>query len=187
MSDSVLHIPLASLDDLLIQELKQRYETANVEVLVHSPSSDWMSEEQFWQIIAQLDWEKTGQDDAVLAPAVQALSAMPITAIHQFEDILGKKLWQLDTPEHAEASLADRPNAELSVDGFLYDRCCVVANGKNLYEQVLHDPSKMPAGYSFGRLLTLSEQAYRKKTGKHFIHIPKYSYETYSNKTTQCK
>lgn len=186
MSETI-NISLASLDDLLVQELRQRYEPAQVEIIVHTISSDWMSEEQFWQIIAQLDWENTGLDDAVLAPAVRVLSTLPITAIHQFEDILAKKLWQLDTPEHAEASLANRPNAELSVDGFLYDRCCVVANGKDFYEQVLHDPAKMPVGYSFGRLLSLSEQAYKLKTGKHFVHIPKYSYETYSNETAWAK
>ncbi len=188
MPNTVIHIPLASFDDLLVQELRQRYEPTSVEILVHTPSADWLDEEQFWQIIALLDWEKMGQDDAVLAPSVQALSALPITVIHQFEDLLAQKLWLLDTPTHAEASLINRPpDAELSIDGFLYDRCCVVANGKDFYRKVLHDPAKMPAGYSFGRLLSLSGQAYHAKTGKHFVHIPKYSYETYSNKAAWAK
>ncbi len=181
MSDLVLHIPLASLDELLVQELRQRYEPATVELVVHTPSADWLDEEQFWQIMAMLDWEKSGQDDAVLAPAAKALSTLPITAIHQFEDVLAKKLWLLDTPAHAAASLANRPDAALSADGFLYDRCCVVANGRVFYEEVLRNPAKMPADFSFGRLLSLPKQAYRIKTGKHFIHIPRYSYETYSN------
>jgi Protein of unknown function (DUF4240) len=55
---------------------------------------------------------------------------MPIGNIHQFQDILSEKLWRLDTEKHANASLNNDPNAILSVDYFLYDRCCVVANGK---------------------------------------------------------
>lgn len=179
--DTVLRLPLAALDDLLVQELKQQYGAADIAVHLSAMPINWLDEARFWQIIGLLDWDKTGNDDAVLAPAVLALSVMPIAAIHQFEDILAEKLWRLDTPAHAKASLANRPQALLSVDGFLYDRCCVVANGKDFYEQVLQDPSKMPTGFAFGRLLSLASQAYQAKTGKHFIHIPQYAYETYSN------
>lgn len=30
----------------------------------------WLTESEFWQIIALLDWSKTGDDEAVIAPAV---------------------------------------------------------------------------------------------------------------------
>lgn len=178
---TVLHFPLAALDDLLMQELKQQYGTADVSFHLPAPPAGWLDEAGFWQIIGLLDWDQSGNDDAVLAPAVAALAAMPIVAIHQFEDLLAEKLWHLDTPAHAKASLANQPHTHLSVDGFLYDRCCVVANGKAFYEAVLDNPAKMPAGYSFEHLLSLANRAYRAKTGKDFTHISQRSYETYSN------
>jgi len=117
----------------------------------------------------------------VIEPLVQALANMPSTNIHQFADILAEKLWLLDTHAHAEASIRDEEKDYLSVDEFLYDRCCVVANGKALYEEVLHDPSKFPTGLSFERLLSVARRAYQRKTGKALVHIPRKSYETYSN------
>jgi hypothetical protein len=178
---TVLNIPLSALDEQFVQDLKHQFGPVEVEIRINGSVGTWLTEEQFWDIIQQFDWNQTGKDDAVMAPAIAALAAMPIAVIHQFEDILAEKLWHLDTPDHADASLNNDPDANLSVDGFLYDRCCVVANGRDYYEKVLHDPSKMPTNFSFGRLLSLSEQAYRLKTGKSFLHIPKYSYETYSN------
>ena len=142
---------------------------------------DGLTEDGFWQLIECLDWENEGDDDAVIEPLVQALANLPNANIHQFEDILAEKLWLLDTGEHAEASIRDQEKDYVSVDGFLYDRCCVVANGKELYEEVLHDPSKFPTGLSFERLLSVASLAYERKTGKAFVHIPRKSYETYSN------
>jgi Protein of unknown function (DUF4240) len=181
MADTVLHIPLPALDEQLIQELKDQFGPAELEIRIQKRTADWLTEDEFWRIIDRLDWDKTGDDDAVLAPAVAALAASPIAAIHQFEDILAEKLWHLDTQKHAEASLGGDPGAILSADGFLYDRCCVVANGKDYYYRVLKNPDQMPVGLSFGRLLSLADQAYILKTGKALIHIPKFNYETCSN------
>lgn len=181
MSDSVIHIPLAALDERMVQELKQQFGPADLEIRVQGMSDDWLSETDFWEIIEKLDWDKSGDDDAVLAPAVQALASLSLAHIHQFEDMLAQKLWQLDTPLHARTSLGGSPDATLSADGFLYDRCCVVANGKAFYEKVLKQPETMPVGYAFGRLLTLADKASRLKTGKGLVHIPRFNYETYSN------
>lgn len=175
-----LHINLNALDESFIEELRQRYGAAEIEILLPETPQDWLTEDGFWQLIELLDWENEG-DDAVIEPLVQALANMPSTKIHQFEDILAEKLWLLDTRAHAEASIRDEEKDYLSVDGFLYDRCCVVANGKALYEEVLNDPSKFPTGLSFERLLSVAKRAYQRKTGKALVHIPRKSYETYSN------
>ena len=176
-----LHINLNALDESFIEELRQRYGAAEIEILLPATPQDWLTEDGFWQLIEQLDWEQEGNDNAVIEPLVQALANMPIANIHQFEDILAEKLWLLDTRAHAEASIRDQEKDYLSVDGFLYDRCCIVANGKALYEEVLHDPSQFPTGLSFERLLSVARRAYERKTGKTWMHIPRKSYETYSN------
>ena len=176
-----LHINLNALDESFIEELRQRYGATEVEILLPETPQDWLTEDGFWQLIELLNWENEGDDNAVIETLVQALANMPISNIHQFADILAEKLWLLDTRAHAEASIRDEEDDYVSVDGFLYDRCCVVANGKALYEEVLHDPSKFPSGLSFERLLSVARRAYQRKTGKALVHIPRKSYETYSN------
>jgi len=176
-----LHINLNALDESFIEELRQRYGAAEIEILLPETPQDWLTEDGFWQLIELLNWENEGDDNAVIEPLVQALANMPIANIHQFEDILAEKLWFLDTRLHAEASIRDQEKDYVSVDYFLYDRCCIVANGKEFYEEVLHDPSQFPTGLSFERLLSVADLAYERKTGKAFVHIPRKSYETYSN------
>jgi hypothetical protein len=96
---------------------------------------------------------------------------------------LSEKLWYLDTKQHAQVFLDD-PEEEgyLSVDDFLYARCTVVANGREYYEAVLADPSQMPVDFTFEPLLSVAMTAYKRKTGKQFMALPAFNYETYSNK-----
>src|SRR6478735_2562287 len=106
-----------------------------------------MNESAFWDIIELFDWDKTGDDDAVLEPAVQALAALDqdADAIFSFANILSEKLHALDTREHCRSCYAgeldpDNGNDYISADDFLYSRCVVVANGRDYYASVLADP-----------------------------------------------
>jgi Protein of unknown function (DUF4240) len=145
-----------------------------------------MTEETFWNIIARFDWNRTGDDDAVIEPAVNDLSAMADDAIREFEDILAAKLNALDTVAHARA-IGNRayrgPRAPFSPDWFLYVRCCVVANGQEFYADVLADPERMPQDMEFEAILYVAERAYERKTGKTFDHVSNISYETFSNRS----
>ncbi|MFN0034695.1 MAG: DUF4240 domain-containing protein [Saprospiraceae bacterium] len=179
--DTVIHLNVESLNDAFIRDLKEQFGSAEIELRVHKKPQLWMTQEQFWELIDLLDWSKTGDNAAVAAPLVEALAAMPVGSIHQFEDILSEKLWRLDTRAHAQASKSDDPNGYLSADGFLYDRCCVVANGRAFYESVLNEPAKFPAGCSFSALLSVASEAYSQKTGQTFLHISKFDYETGGN------
>ena len=49
---------------------------------------------------------------------------------------------------------------------------------KAAYENILVDSTKMVKDDSFESLLNLASQAYLKKTGKVYEHIPAYIYET---------
>lgn len=94
-----------------------------------------MDEAAFWSIIDQFDWDNTGDDGAVLRPALNALSSMSPEDIAAFEQILAAKLYALDTREHARwryrgQSDPDNGADYISSDDFLYSRCVIVANGR---------------------------------------------------------
>ena len=144
-----------------------------------------MKEATFWLIISLLNWSAAGNDDAVIEPAVAKLSKMSEAQIISFSELLAEKLFALDTLRHAKEIGEDAYiNDEMyfSVDLFLYARCVVVANGKELYEQVLTNPQAFPKDLEFEALLYIASKAYERKTGKKLDYQTKLSYETYANK-----
>ncbi len=145
-----------------------------------------MNEEIFWDIIELFDWDKTGDDDDVLEPACQALTKQDNEAIFKFDDILSEKLHALDTREHCRACYAgeldpDDGDDYISADDFLYSRCVVVANGRELYASVLADPTAMPQNMEFEALLSLPDSAFEQKTGMSYEHVTSVSYESFQN------
>ena len=145
-----------------------------------------MTEQEFWSIIDLLDWDEEGDDDAVLQPAVEALSRRPAAEIQAFEDILSRKLHALDTKVHAQNIGTDAYISEdefFSADNFLYARCVVVANGQELYETVLSDPARFPRDLEFEAILSLAYAAYELKTSEECPGFEtSVSYETFSNR-----
>jgi predicted DNA-binding WGR domain protein len=168
-------------------KLRKGYTEGAIAALGTRARPNWsempMSEETFWRIIALLNWKKTGDDDAVLKPAVAALAEMPSTSICLFEDMLAAKLHALDTERHAREIGDDafRPGAHFSVDWFLYVRCAAVASGRAFYEEALANPASMPKDVEFEALLSLPDAAHQKKSGTPLDHVATPSYETYSN------
>lgn len=145
-----------------------------------------MKEVVFWTLISMLNWGTTGDDDAVIKPLVNSLSELSIEEIYAFEEILTEKLHTLDAEKYArEIGGHGYVNDEqyFSVDVFLYSRCVIVANGKELYENILKYPKDFPKDMEFEALLTISQEAYEKKTNKKWEYVTKLSYETYSNKS----
>jgi len=186
MNTATLHIPLRELNPDALRDLQEKYPGAEVSVTLGKEETfRRMSESEFWEIINALDWSQEKQGDAaVIAPAIDRLAALPIHSLYDFKNILAEKLYLLDTVRHAqnigeEAWQADK---YFSVDNFLYARCCVVANGKAYYEQVLKNPEDMPKEVTFEALLRIPGEAYQKKTGKRLVFVTTYSYETYSNR-----
>ena len=145
-----------------------------------------MEDAAFWSLIDKLDWKHEGDDDKVIRPVVNALAAMPETEIDSFQDILAQKLYALDGRAWARESgdvWWGEPNS-LSVDGFLYSRCVVVANGRAFYEGVMSDPRQMPKDIEFESLLYVARAAVKRKTGRGDAEPeePNVSYETFSNR-----
>ncbi|HRJ90255.1 MAG TPA: DUF4240 domain-containing protein [Pyrinomonadaceae bacterium] len=144
-----------------------------------------MDEDIFWEVIKLFDWTKTGNDDAVLRPAVKHLASMPVEDIYKFADILSEKLFLLDGITYASNIGEESYKGEdghFSVDYFLYVRCCVVANGKDYFNRVKANPTEMPKEMDFEPLLYLPADAYNKKTkSEDYDYEPKYNFETFSN------
>jgi hypothetical protein len=168
-----------------IQHLQKEFPNAQLRIEIGKQDTPpLLLEHRFWQIIQLFDWSDPEEDDAVLAPAVEALAASPVHHIYLFADMLAIKLFALDARLFAEQIGADayKPPRYFSPDNFLYARCCVVANGQHAYESVLKQPHLMPKDLTFESLLSLASKAYFKKTGQKFDYLPLTSIETYSNR-----
>lgn len=180
---TVLNVSLSDMDAQFLQDLKKQYVgTTEVEIRLHdkSPAEALFSENDFWDIINAIEWDaKTSQEKVY--PAIQKLSAMPVSAIYIFADKLSEKLYRLDTRLHAESYSRNEPNHFISVDDFLYARCAVISEGPTYYEKVLNDPTQMPDNIVFEPLLSLADDAYELKTSNEFNYVPLYNYETRSN------
>lgn len=143
-----------------------------------------LEEKVFWGIVSLLDWSKQS-DEEIIEPAIKKLSTLTAWQIRHFEETLSYKLFLLDTEEHAREMGEDcfaPQDQHFSPDLFLYARCAVVAHGKQVFEDVLSNPSKMLKDTEFEILLSLSSKAYYVKMGKEFEYDSGCSYETFSNK-----
>jgi hypothetical protein len=143
-----------------------------------------MNEDHFWSIISLLDWSKTGNDEQVLEPAVQLLAMMTEEQIFGFEDKLAERLHDLDRKDVAKnigIGAWSGPNQPFSPDEFLYARCCVVANGRQVYASVLADPTKTPKDCEFEALLTLARKAFERRTGQSWDYVSPIDYESFAN------
>ena len=176
-----ISVPLSEVNDEFLKELKEKYPAGtrlDIQV-VDLEGVPTFSEDDFWSIINLLD-SSAETRAKVLEPAIKALAEGPISHIYLFEDILAEKLFQLDTRKHADAAYA---KGHFSEDGFLYVRAAVVASGQEKYQQVLQDPTTIPANEDFEPLLSVASKAFEQKTGSPFDYIPPTNYETYSNAT----
>lgn len=148
-----------------------------------------MTEQEFWDIIAMLDWSETGDDNSVMKNAVEYLSRKTHEEISAFYNILTKLLYDIDGIAWAR-NMGDAPIVDgdpyYSPDRFLYARCCVVANGENFYYDVRKNPDLMPRDMEFESLLYLAELAWKRghendPDYEDFFCDTDYDYESFSN------
>jgi predicted DNA-binding WGR domain protein len=179
---------LKEVESLIAEKQRKGYtELLNGEAIPEKTELTYrpMDEDVFWEIISSFNWKKTGDDAAVLRPALKRLVSMTENDIHQFAEILAEKLYLLDGLVYASNIGNESYKGEgqfFSVDYFLYVRCCVIANGKNCYNHIIKHPTEMPKEMDFEALLYLAEEAYSRKS-KSTDELPatKFSFETFSN------
>jgi Protein of unknown function (DUF4240) len=182
---TTINFPLRTLNDTLIRDLKEKYPEAEIKIELHpNLTHTALSEAHFWEIMDTLDWENEEDNDAVIEPAIAYLSTQPVRHIFEFADILSEKLYALDARKYAQNIGEDawKSNRYFSVDNFLYTRCCVVANGKSAFQEVLKNPLLMPKDRTFEDILYIASSAYTRKMSKKYNYAPTYPIETYSNK-----
>ncbi|WP_269671081.1 DUF4240 domain-containing protein [Metabacillus litoralis] len=145
-----------------------------------------MDENEFWKVIDMFEWKHSGDDEKVLKKAIKYLSKKSDEDIYVFADILSKLLYDLDGIVYAgnigEGAYTNDEDKYFSVDEFLYSRCVVVANGKEFYYEVLNNPTSMSEDMEFEALLYLPSDAFELKHDEEYDYVPKFDYETYSNK-----
>jgi hypothetical protein len=154
-----------------------------------------MNDDKFWSLIDSLDWDNHGDDAAVIEPTVRKLAACPTKEIYRFADLLSEKLYKLDGEEFARHIGKDaykeaysEGERHFSRSYFLGARCCVIANGREYYTEVLEKPVDMPKDLEFESLLQIPSRAYELKTGKKYSYASAKNCETFSNKEQwQCK
>jgi hypothetical protein len=130
-SNTILEMPLRDATPEFVQDWQLRFPNATLRLEAAPLGTEGaMDEAFFWAIIDLLDW-RTRDESTVVAPAIEALSGFPEADIFRFHDILNEKLYLLDGQRFAEqlGSNCYASGKGFSVDGFLYARCCVVANG----------------------------------------------------------
>lgn len=182
---NILRYPLRNISPETISDLQEKYPNASVQIeLSDTPVAGGLGEADFWALIDLLDWQQTGNDDAVIEPVVAALSKAPLRHIYDFKDILSQKLYLLDTAAHAkqigEGAYGEDTDV-FSEDGFLFSRCCAVANGREQYETIRQNPALMPKDIEFAPLLRIANEAHRRAYGTVLRYVSAYSVETFSN------
>jgi hypothetical protein len=180
---NVLRYSLRNLSPQTLSNLQEHYPNASVQIKLRpKPTENSLTEAGFWALIGQLDWSKSGDDDAIIAPIVNALSKAPFRHVLDFADILSHKLFLLDgevfMPQDEGTMGTD---VDFAADRFLYVRCCVVANGLTFFNHIRQHPTEMPHQLLFAALLRIPNTAYQKQMGKPLEHIWAYPIETFSN------
>ncbi len=141
-----------------------------------------MKKNQFWKIIKMLDWSNEGNDDKVLAPVIQYLSEQSDEEIFDFENIMSKLLYDIDSKKIAMQLYG---TLELfSNDLFLYQRCVAIVNGQGYYSSILYGGRTLDPDLEFESILYVPMKAWAKKHQQdtsNYPHIAKPSYESCSN------
>lgn len=182
---NILRYPLRNISPEQISDLQEKYPNASIQIELHdTPIAGGLSEDGFWELISLLDWQRMGNDDAVIEPVVEALSNAPLRHLYDFKDILSQKLYRLDTMAHAKEigkGAYSQESQVFSEDGFLFARCCAVANGQKQYENILNNPKLMPKDMEFAPLLCIANEAHRRSQKTTLRYVSVYSIETFSN------
>jgi Protein of unknown function (DUF4240) len=141
-----------------------------------------MTIDEFWKLIDHVDkaalQKGEGFDDDAVAPLLQALVALSRPELEAFSEHLAVRLYNIDGIKFSEASNVN------SDDGFLYQRCFVVAMGRKFYDQVRNDPSLMPSSIDqwCEPLLFVASNAWKQQTGDELDCTTSVSFESGSNR-----
>lgn len=137
----------------------------------------------FFHFTDLLDWNKQGNDMAIVEPLVSFLAQWGDNLIIAFAEKMAELLYRLDTRQIAQKTYT---NIEyFSVDDFLYIRCQALINGKTLYNDIIKGKKRLDKNITFEAILYVPMYAWAKvhnRTPEEYNYTTKVSYETGSNK-----
>lgn len=141
-----------------------------------------MDKTHFFELIMEIcDWDKSGNDDLVLAPLINYLSTLSNEEIFSFDDIMAELLYDLDTKKNFKKACKYYDHSD---DSFLYSRCCALINGEDYYQKVLAGKNNRIWTMEFEAILSVPMLSWSKKNNKScddYPHLTAKSYETGSN------
>lgn len=135
----------------------------------------------FYLTDAYLDWEKQGDNLAVLEPLIALLAKWDDELIFAFDDTMAELLYSLDTRKIAQAIYKGE---DFSADEFLYIRCVALVNSKRFYNDIVSGRKKLKRELTFEPILYVPALAWERRHGKEapeYPHTTKFCYETMSN------
>ncbi|MDZ4835658.1 MAG: DUF4240 domain-containing protein [Candidatus Melainabacteria bacterium] len=144
-----------------------------------------MNDDRFWQLVDLFNWDEEGNDTKVIEPCVDALSALTDEDICGFQETLHDKLFQLDAEKYARHIGRESYRSQqeyFSKSWFLNVRCCAIANGEDLFDDIVDTAENMPKDLGFRAICRVAPEAYYKKTGQKLTYSPTKSSETFSNR-----
>lgn len=75
---TAIKLPLRSLNESVIRDLKEKYPEEEISVELHQDrNKSPLSEAAFWEMISLSDWSKEGHDEKIVEPIIAKLAAGP--------------------------------------------------------------------------------------------------------------
>lgn len=141
-----------------------------------------MSAIDFFHITdAYLNWEKKGDDLAVMEPLITLLATWGDDLIFAFHDTMAELLYSLDTRKIAQDVYKGK---NFSADEFLYVRCTALINSKRFYNDIVSGRKKLKHNLEFEAILRIPALAWAGFHGRspdEYPYSTKYCYETMCN------
>lgn len=128
-----------------------------------------------------LDWDKKGDDMAVVEPLIAFLAQWGDDLIFAFDDTMAELLYSLDTRKIAEGIYKDE---YFSSDEFLYIRCIALVNSKRFYNDIIRGRRKLKRDLTFEAILYVPAFAWARLHGKsadEYPHFTEFDRESMSN------
>ncbi len=131
-----------------------------------------------------LNWDRKGDDFAVIEPLIILLATWGDDLIFAFHDTMAELLYSLDTRKIAQDAYKGKDINYISGDEFLYIRCAALINSKRFYNDIVNGRKKLKGNLEFEAILSVPALAWARfhaKSENEYQHTTKYSYETMSN------
>lgn len=133
----------------------------------------------FWNTMELCDYSKYDNIE-ILQPVIDHLATLEDEKIYDFDSIMSKLLYDIDSVELFKA--CQKMWKYVPDDHFLYNRCCVLIQGKEIYHAVNKGEFGDNLDGDFMDILDVPKLSWEKKhNNTNYKFTPKYDYVTGSN------